>query len=90
MSYKTKTLLCSSKTNPQKLAVAIVKELAQHKPVVIDSLGAEAVNNAIKAICYAQDKSNHNPDVSGLFCKPSFIQSIMNNNLTVVTRIEVW
>lgn len=91
MSSITKYFICSSQTKPKKLAVAITKELAKRNKVFVDSIGAEAVNNAIKAVCYAQEKAEHNPDVSGIFCKPYLMfTKTTRNEFTVVTRIEVW
>ena len=85
MSNEIKRLICSSTTKPKRLAYAILKEIDKHKPLFIDCIGANAINNTVKAISYAQEKK---PSV---FCKPYFILSeTKESSATVVTRFEVW
>jgi stage V sporulation protein SpoVS len=72
MSSEKKVLICSSKTNPQKLACAVEKELAKFQEVTIDAIGANSVNNAIKAVCYVNKRRKSFNNELPVYCHPIF------------------
>lgn len=72
MSLETKNLICSSTTNPRKLAVAITKELGKTKSIKIDAIGANAVNQAIKAVCYVNQRKQAINGELPVFVYPNF------------------
>jgi stage V sporulation protein SpoVS len=89
MSLETKTLICSSTTNPRKLACAIRKELAKNKSVNVDAIGAKALNQAIKACCYINNRSSLSGNLP-VYCYPKFAYREMNDNkLGILVRLEV-
>ena len=55
MSTKpTELLKVSGKSDPQKVASAIAHSVYEGKDVVVRSIGAGAVNQAVKAVCIAR------------------------------------
>ena len=90
MSLEKKTLICSSKTNPRKLACAIRKELAKNKSVYVNAIGAKALNQAIKSCCYINDRSTLSENQLPVHCYPRFAYHEMGDNkLGVMVRLEV-
>lgn len=57
------TLLCSSKTNPKKLAKAVEKYVDE-ETVKIEVVGAGAVNQAIKSVCYINENRRNKDKVT--------------------------
>lgn len=72
------TLKCSSKTNPKALCKAIVKNYNDMACVEIEAVGAGAVNQAIKAIAYASNKTEFKLD-----CRPR-LENVDGNIVTVL------
>ena len=90
MSLETKNLICSSKTNPRKLACAIRKELEKNKSVIVDAIGANAINQAIKSVCYVNDRATLNGNQLPVHCYPRFAYREMDDNkMGILVRLEV-
>ena len=90
MSLETKTLICSSKTNPRKLACAIRKELANNKTIKVDAIGADAVNQAVKAICYVNQRKQLINGELPVFVYPKFrYEQVSNDHCQTIVSLEV-
>ena len=57
------TLLCSSKTNPKALAKKVEKYVDE-ETVKIEVVGAGAVNQAIKSVCYVNENRRNKDKVT--------------------------
>ena len=90
MSLETKNLICSSTTNPRKLAIAIKKELEKTKSIKIDAIGANAVNQAIKAVCYVNQRKQLIYGELPVFIYPNFrYEQVSNDHCQTIVSLEV-
>jgi len=70
------TLKVSSKTNPNSVAGAIVATLRTEQNVKVHSVGAGALNQAVKAIAIARGFIA--PSGKDLICTPAFLDIQIN------------
>lgn len=70
-------LKVSTKSNPNSVAGAIAGILKDHKVVELQSIGAGAVNQAVKAIAIARGFVA--PTGSNLVCVPAFVDIEIND-----------
>ena len=70
------TLKVSSKTNPNSVAGAIVATLRTEQNVKVRSVGAGALNQAVKAIAIARGFIA--PSGKDLICTPAFLDIQIN------------
>jgi stage V sporulation protein SpoVS len=90
MSLEKKNLICSSTTNPRKLAVAITKELEKTKSIKIKVIGANAVNQAIKAVCYVNQRKQLFNGELPVFVYPNFCYAqVGENKVQTLISLEV-
>jgi stage V sporulation protein S len=69
-------LKVSATTEPKKLAGAIVAQLRDHQKAIVDCVGPEAINQAIKACAVARGYVA--PNGKDLSIKPAFFDAISN------------
>lgn len=65
-------LKISSKSNPSKVAGAIVNMLGENEKVELNAIGAGAVNQAAKSIAIAIARGYIAPNGKNLICIPAF------------------
>ena len=80
-------LKVSSKSNPNMVAGALVNILKESKKVEMHSIGAGALNQAIKAITIARGYLT--PSDLDLVCVPSFLEVNIDNNVRTAIRMMV-
>lgn len=79
-------LKISSKSNPNAVAGAIAAMMKEYKKVILQAVGAGAVNQTVKAIVIARGYLA--PSGINLICIPAFSEIIINNeNVTGVKFI---
>lgn len=69
-------LMVSSKTNPDKLAKAIIANVSKFKVAEVQAIGEAATYRAIKAIAIARKFFNRRKD--DLICTPAFAKVKVN------------
>lgn len=67
----------SSKSNPNSVAGAIAGILKEHREVMIDTVGAGSVNQAVKAIAIARGFVA--PVGKNIVCVPSFNEVVIED-----------
>lgn len=77
MSNQETTIKVSSKSNPNSIAGAIAGLLKENSQVIITTIGAGAVNQAIKGIAIARGFVA--PAGIDLICVPAFADVIVEN-----------
>lgn len=88
MSKEKVTLKVATSSNPSSVAGAIVKNLEEGKDVETLSVGAGAINQAIKAIAIARGYVS--PQGIDLTCKPGFEDvSIEEDTKTAIKLIII-
>jgi len=80
-------LKVSAKSNPNSVAGALAGVLRQKGTTEIQTIGAGALNQAIKAIAIARGFVA--PSGSDLICTPSFTEIYINNELRTAIRLVV-
>lgn len=80
-------LKVSSKSNPNLVAGALVNILKENKKVEVHSIGAGALNQAIKAITIARGYMR--PSDLDLICIPSFLEVSIDGNIKTAIRLVV-
>lgn len=83
-----KFLKVSSKSSPASVAGAIAGMIKDGAPVEIQSVGAGAVNQAIKAIAIARGFLI--PTGFDIMCTPSFSDIIINDEKRTALRLSVF
>jgi stage V sporulation protein SpoVS len=81
------TLKVATKTDPQKLAGAIVGQLKNDKKIAVECIGAEALNQAIKACIIARGFVA--PNGYGITIEPSFVDIDSERGETSGIRLVV-
>lgn len=80
-------LKVSSKSNPNMVAGALVNILKEANKVEMHSIGAGALNQAIKAITIARGYLR--PSDLDLVCVPSFLEVNIDGNTRTAIRLMV-
>lgn len=80
-------LKVSSKSNPSALAGAIVAVLKDNKHVELNTIGAGALNQAVKAIAIARGFIA--PTGQGLYCTPAFADVIIDGEEKTAIKFTV-
>lgn len=80
-------LKVSSKSSPASVAGAVAGLIKDGNPVRIQSIGAGAVNQAVKAIAIARGYLA--PSGIDLFCVPSFVELEINGQTRTGIRFVV-
>ena len=80
-------LKVSSKSNPAKVAGALVNVLKESDRVVLQAVGAGAINQTMKAI--AIGRGFVAPSGSELVCIPSFVDIMINEEKRTAMKLAV-
>jgi stage V sporulation protein S len=74
----------SSKSDPRKVAGAILRALDENPTVTLNAIGAAAVNQAVKAIAIARRYAARD-----IICLPNFTDAIVNGRSCTVIQISI-
>ncbi len=80
-------LKVSSKSNPNLVAGALVNILKSDKKAQIHSIGAGALNQAIKSIAIARGYLT--PSGQDLRCVPSFLEVEIDKEIKTAIKLEI-
>ena len=80
-------LKVSSKSNPNLVAGALVNILRTDKLAQVHSIGAGALNQAVKAIAIARGYLT--PSGQDLVCVPSFLEVQIDKQLKTAINLEI-
>ena len=80
-------LKVSSKSNPNLVAGALVNILREYKKTEIHSIGAGALNQAIKAVAIARGYLT--PSGQSLTIVPSFLEVRINIEIKTAIKLEI-
>lgn len=80
-------LKVSSKSNPNLVAGALVNILKTDKKAQVHSIGAGALNQAIKAIAIARGYLT--PSGEDLVCVPSFLEVEIDKQIKTAIKLEI-
>ena len=81
------TLKVSTKSNPAKVAGALVNVLKEHDRVVLQAVGAGAINQTMKAI--AIGRGYVAPSGAELVCIPAFVDILINDEKRTAMKLIV-
>lgn len=81
------TLLVSSTSRPQSIAGALVNALKTEKKVELQSIGAGALNQSVKAVAIARGYVA--PTGKDLICVPAFVDMFVENKETTGMKLIV-
>lgn len=81
------TLLISTKSNPTKVAGAIAHALNQSSTVELQSVGAGALNQAVKAVAIARGYMA--PIGKDVVCIPAFSEVTIENEIRTSIKLIV-
>lgn len=74
----------SAKSDPRKVATAIISTLAETPSVTLNAIGAAAVNQAVKSAAIAGKHAKHK-----ITCLPKFVDSEINGRICTILQIEI-
>lgn len=80
-------LKVSSKSNPNLVAGALVNILKENKEAEIHSIGAGALNQAIKSVAIARGYLT--PGGQDLTTTPSFLEVKIDNEIKTAIKLEI-
>ena len=80
-------LKVSSKSNPNLVAGALVNILKNDKCAQVHSIGAGALNQAIKAVAIARGYLT--PSGEDLTCVPSFLEVEIEKQIKTAIKLEI-
>lgn len=80
-------LKVSSKSNPNLVAGALVNIIKVDKKAQVHSIGAGALNQAIKAIAIARGYLT--PGGEDLVCVPSFLEVEIDKQIKTAIKLEI-
>lgn len=72
----------SGKSDPRKVASAIIYALDESQAVTLNAIGAAAVNQAVKATAIAGKRRE-------IACLPKFVDSEINGRACTILQIEI-
>ena len=81
------TIKVGSKSNPNKVAGALANILRSNDKVEMQTIGAGALNQGIKAIAIARGFIT--PSGKNLVCIPTFTDITINNNLKTAIKLII-
>jgi stage V sporulation protein S len=74
----------SAKSDPRKVATAIISTLAETPSVTLNAIGAAAVNQAIKAAAIAGKHIEQE-----IICLPKFKEDQVGSKICTILQIEI-
>lgn len=74
----------SAKSDPRKVATAIISTLAETPSVTLNAIGAAAVNQAIKATAIAGKHIEQE-----IICLPKFKEDQVGSKICTILQIEI-
>lgn len=74
----------SAKSDPRKVATAIISTLAETPSVTLNAIGAAAVNQAIKAAAIAGKHIEQE-----IMCLPKFKEDQVGSKICTILQIEI-
>lgn len=74
----------SAKSDPRKVATAIISTLAETPSVTLNAIGAAAVNQAIKAAAIAGKHIEQE-----IICLPKFKEDQIGSKICTILQIEI-